>query len=386
VEPLRILFATPAHWPAVAFGGPVWMARSLTEGLVARGHTVDVLTTSLRAIREPPAQRWRTRRRDLGGVSVHELATPVRYRWMGITPTLPLALRRLGRPDLVHVFGFRDPVTTTTALWCRARGIPYVFEPLNMVKPQFRNLPLKRAFDRVLGDPVVRGARLIVANSEHEREQLLELGLDKDRLVVRPNGFPAPHSDRADVLRARIGLDRDAPLVLNVGRWSYKKGLDLLLEAIAGIPDAHVALVGFDDGDGTTAELERIRAHADLRYRVHLVPPFDRSQPRELYAEADVFVLPSRDESFGMVAAEAAAAGVASVVTDQCGVAELLRDRAALVVPVEVGAIRAAIEQLLGDPELRTRLGEGGRAVAAETSWNAVVEIQERHYRRALGA
>jgi glycosyltransferase involved in cell wall biosynthesis len=362
------------------------VARELTEGQVRRGHDVDVLTTSLRAIGEPPAERWRSRRRQLDGVRIQELATPVRYRWMGVTPTAPLALRALPRPDVAHVFGFRDVVTTTTAAWCRRRGIPYVFEPLNMVKPQFRNLPLKRAFDHVLGDRVIRGARLIVANSEHEREQLVELGLDARRIVVRPNGFPEPHSERSDVLRARLGLDAETPLVLNVGRWSFKKGLDLLLEAVAEIPQAHLALVGFDDGDGTRAVLERLRDRDGLRERVHLLPPLDERQPRELYAEADVFVLPSRDESFGMVAAEAAAAGVASVVTDHCGVAELLGERAALVVPVDVGAIRGAIDRLLRDRELRDRLGEGGRAVAAETSWEAVVALQETYYRQAMDA
>ncbi|MDQ3065567.1 MAG: glycosyltransferase family 1 protein, partial [Actinomycetota bacterium] len=69
-----------------------------------------------------------------------------------------------------------------------------------------------------------------------------------------------------------------------------------------------------------------------------------------------------------------------------CGVAELLRDRAALVVPVETVAIREAIGRLLADDELRARLGEGGRAVAAETSWEAVVEHQERLYRQAIDA
>jgi glycosyltransferase involved in cell wall biosynthesis len=381
---VRVLFASPTYWPAVAFGGPVRMARELTEGLLRRGHSVDVLTTTLEAIDRPPAARWRSETEEVEGVRVRRLATPLRYRWMGVTPTLPFALRRLPRPDVGHIFGFRDPVTTLTAGWCRRHRIPYVFEPLNMVKPQFRNVPLKRGFDRVLGNPVVRGAALVVANSEHERRQLVGLGVESDRVVVRPNGFPPPHRERSEVLRPRLGLDAGTPLVLNVGRWSFKKGLDLLLEAMAELPAAHAALVGFDDGDGTREWLEELRGRLGLRDRVQLLPPFGEEQPRALYAEADVFVLPSRDESFGLVAAEAAAAGVASVVTDQCGVADLLRDRAALVVPVDADSIRQAIERLLDDPALRSRLGEGGRAVAAETSWESVVALQEEYYRRAL--
>jgi glycosyltransferase involved in cell wall biosynthesis len=360
------------------------MARGLTEGLVAHGHAVDLVTTSLRAIGEPPAQRWRSQERDLGGVRVHELATPARYRWMGITPTLPLALRGLQRPDVAHVFGYRDVVTTLTAAWCRRNGVPYVFEPLDMVVPQFRNVPLKRAFDRVVGHPVIEGARLVVANSQRERRMLVAAGVDGAKLVVRPNGFPPPHADAADVLRRRIGIDRETPLVLNVGRISFKKGLDLLLEAMADVPGAHVAIVGPDDGDGTRERLEQLAARPELQGRVHLVPPLDEQQPRELYGEADVFVLPSRNESFGMVAAEAAAAGVASVVSTECGAAELLGD-AAVIVPPAVEPVREAIAGLLADPERRRRLGEAGRAVAASLSWDAVVGMQEELYARALG-
>ncbi len=382
---MRVLFATPAYWPAVAFGGPVWVARALTEGLAARGHRVDVVTTSLRSIGEPPAERVRTRTRTEAGVHVHELATPLRYRWMGITPSLPLVLRSLPRPDVVHVFGYRDVVTTLTAGWARARSIPYVFEPLDMYVRRYRNLPLKRSFDRLLGERVARGAALVLAVSELERVELIEAGLDPARVVVRPNGFPAPHTERGTILRARLGIGPEVPLVLNVGRISFKKGLDLLLEAVAGIPDVQLAIVGFDDGDGTYARLEALRARPELAGRVQLLPPFDDRQPRELYGEADVFVLPSRNESFGMVAAEAAAAGTPVVLTDRCGVAALLGERAAVIVPPEVAPLREAIQRVLADPALRDRLGAGGREVAREVSWESVVGEQERLYLRAMG-
>lgn len=381
---LRILFAAPVHWPAVAFGGPVRVARELTEGLAARGHRVDVLTTSLRAIGEPPSARLRTTVREQGGVAVHELATPLRYRWMGITPSLPLVLRSLPRPDVVHVFGYRDVVTTLTGLWAGARSIPYVFEPLDMYVRRYRNLPAKRLFDRLLGERVARGAALVLAVSELERAEVIQAGLDPARVVVRPNGFPAPHEERGAGLRLRLGLEPETPLVLNVGRLSFKKGLDLLLEAVAGLPGVHVAIVGPDDGDGTLARLERLRARPQLAGRVHLVPPLDDRQPREVYGEADVFVLPSRNESFGMVAAEAAAAGTPVVVTDRCGVAALLGERAALIVPPSAERLREAIARLLADPALRGRLGAAGRDVAREHSWEAVVAEQERLYRRAL--
>ena len=380
---MRIAFATPAYWPAVAFGGPVWVARELTEGLVARGHRVDVVTTSLRSVGEPPAARFRTCTRVESGVQVHELATPLRYRWMGVTPTLPLVLELLPRPDVVHVFGYRDPVTTLTAGWARARRIPYVFEPLDMYVRRYRTLAAKRVFDRSIGERVARGAALVLAVSELEREQVIAAGLDEARVVVRPNGFPEPHEERGTALRARLGLGDEVPLVLYVGRISFKKGLDMLLEAVAEIPQVHVAIVGPDDGDGTLPRLEALRGRLRLNGRVHLLPPFDDQQPRQLYGEADVFVLPSRNESFGMVAAEAAAAGTPVVVTDQCGVAALL-EHAAVVVPPHAERIREGIVRLLADPGLRAQLASAGREVARTFSWPAIVAEQERLYRTAM--
>jgi glycosyltransferase involved in cell wall biosynthesis len=104
----------------------------------------------------------------------------------------------------------------------------------------------------------------------------------------------------------------------------------------------------------------------------------------ELYGDADVFVLASAHESFGMAAAEAAAAGRATVVTDRCGIAEMLRDGAGLVVPYDQVALGSAIARLIGDAGLRRRLGDGARAVAAQWSWPRVVELQETIYRQAL--
>lgn len=379
---MRVLFVSPAYWPATSFGGPTRVAKELTERLARAGHEVEVLTTTLRAIGEPPASRFRTRTEQSAGVRVRYLATPARYRWMGITPTLPLAWPWRRRPDVVHVFGYRDVVTTSTAAWARALRIPYVFEPLDMFVPRYRNVPLKRLFDRVLGLPVAHGAAVVIACSEHERGQLREAGLE--RIEVRPNGFPEPEHPlpRPGLVRRRLGLSSDVPLVLSVGRLSFKKGLDLLVEAAAGLNGVHVAIVGPDDGDGTRQFLETRRRDLGLEDRVHLLGPLEISRPGDVYGDGDVFVLPSRNENFGIVAAEAAACGVPVVVTDQCGVAEFL-DGAALTVDVDAAQIGTALAQVLSDAELRRTLADAGPAVARTLSWDSLVQRQLELYELA---
>ena len=382
-RPLRILFAAPAYWPATAFGGPIDVMRELASGLVAASHRVDVLTTTIESIGARASPRGRVD--DVDGARVRYLGAPLRYRWMGMTPGLPAALLRTPRPDVVHVFGFRDPLGTAVAAWCIARRIPFVFEGLGMFQPKLRKVALKRVLDATLFAHVPRRAAAIVAASHREEGEYVAAGLSVDRLVIRPNGFPAPHArPRTGALRRRAGLGLEVPLVLSVGRIAAGKGLDMLVEAVAAIDGAHLAVVGPDDGHGVAAELGRLAQRLGALDRVHLVGPLPREGVDAAYGDADVVVLASRHESFGMVAAEAASAGSPVVVTDRCGVAELLADGGALVVPYALEPLRAALSRVLADGELRRALGEGGRAVARRWSWARVVALQEQVYRDAL--
>jgi glycosyltransferase involved in cell wall biosynthesis len=350
----------------------VVVARELVRRLVARGHAVEVITTTIVDLHHRPSARSRIRVVD--GATVHYLGTPLRYRWMGITPTLPVALARLKRPDVVHVFGFRDPVTTTTAAWCRLARVPYVFEPLGMFRPRLRKVALKQALDSTLYRGVARGAAAVVVASERERDDALACGVPADKVHVRGNGFPAPEEQRLGSdpvgVRPRFGIPADAPLLLYVGRVAAGKGIDHLLAAVRELPDAHLVIAGPDDRHGVTTDAER----------VHTLPMTDEP-PRRLYPQADVLVLASEGESFGMVAAEAAAAGTPVIVSDRCGIAGFFEDGEALVVPYEREAVVDAIRRVLSDGALREQLARGGPAAARRMSWDTVTDVQERIYR-----
>src|SRR5690242_7135608 len=204
---VRILFAAPAWAPSRAFGGPVVAAGELVRRLVARGHAVDVLTTTIVDLHSRPSPRSRAGLVD--GATVHYLGTPLRYRWMGIPPMLPVALARLKRPDVVHVFGFRDPVTTGTAAWCRLARVPYVFEPLGMFQPRLRKVALKRTLDSTLYRGVARGAAAVVVASERERDAVVACGVPVEMVRVRGNGFPDPGELATDGhrdLRRQLGI------------------------------------------------------------------------------------------------------------------------------------------------------------------------------------
>lgn len=363
------------------------MMRALAAGLVRSCHSVDVVTTSLTTVRGPRSQRTQTREHE--GSTIRYAATPISYRWMGITPTLPALLERMPRPDVVHIFGFRDPVGTTVAAWCRVRGIPYVFEALGMFQPKLRKVGLKRGLDATLFRHVTAGATTVVAASQRERHEYVTGGIADTKVAVRPNGFPLVSTGQASTtgsLRAQIGAGPGTPVVLSVGRVAAGKGLELLVDSIVSLPGVHLVIVGPDDGHGTSRELRARCAQRNITERVHLLGPVARQGIDSLYDEADVLALASRHENFGMVAAEAAARGSAVLVTDRCGIADLLGDQAALVVPYSPVAVRDGLARLVSDASLRARLGDAAAEVARQWSWERVVTLQEDIYLRALAA
>lgn len=387
--PLRILLASPAYWPARAFGGPVVVARELVARLVERGHTVDVVTTTLVDLEHRPGAG--SSRAVVDGATVRYVGTPLHYRWMGITPTLPAELHRLGRharPDVAHVFGFRDPVTTVAAAWCRRRSVSYVFEPLGMFRPRLRKVRLKGALDASLYRGVAAGAALVIAASARERDDIVACGVPGDRVRVRGNGFPEPPDPSAPLardLRGELGIAADAPIVLYVGRIAAGKGIEHLLAAARALPDLQVVLAGPDDRHGVTGLVQAAQAEAATAGRVHLLPQSE-APPTDLYRQATVFVLASAGESFGMVAAEAAAAGTPVVVSDRCGIAGFFRAGEALVVAETDEAVVGAVREVLEDPGLRARLARGGVEAARRQSWDHVTDVQEELYRGAIAS
>jgi len=98
------------------------------------------------------------------------------------------------------------------------------------------------------------------------------------------------------------------------------------------------------------------------------------------YRDADVFVLPSQNENFGNTAAEAVAAGTPVIVTEQCGIAPLLADEAGLVVRHDTAALARALERILSEAELRSRLAAGCAAVTARLGWDEPVRDMEALY------
>jgi glycosyltransferase involved in cell wall biosynthesis len=273
-----------------------------------------------------------------------------RKPWLALLLPLLLAsfvrAARRADADLIHAHWL-------PAGWVAARtGRPYVVQVWGTDMELARRAPALAR--RVLG-----GARLVIAASNELAESARELGARDVRII--PSGVDLP---------AEIGDEAHPPELLYAGRLSAEKGVLELVEAAEGLP-----LVIAGDGP--------------LRERVPGARGFvPHDELQRLYDRAAVVVCPSRREGFGVACLEAMAHGRPVVATRVGGLRDLVVDgkTGLLVPPRDVQALRAALERLLADPELRRRLGAAGRTRAAERfSWASATDATLAAYAAAAG-
>jgi glycosyltransferase involved in cell wall biosynthesis len=397
---MRILNITETYAPFFEFGGPPVKVHALAQRLAElEGHQVSVLTADwglekrlpslpaeIRAERSPFG--WRLTEGAVQSIYLHSW---LRYRTLTWNPAIKRYCRaRLGHFDVVHIFGLYDLFGPAVADFCREKKIPYVVEPIGMFVPIVRNLWLKRLYHRLWGKRLLAGASAVVATSEQEVAELSAGGVPREKIVMRPNGVTIPDLWPArGTFRAQHGISRDAKLLLFLGRLSTKKSPDLLLAAFARLPaepggqPRHLVFAGPDEG-ALQSKLGQMAAELDVASRVHFVGALFDEAKWSAYRDADVFVLPSQNENFGNTAAESVAAGTPVIVTEQCGIAPFLRNRAGIVIKHDVSELTEALASLLTDEVLHRRLGAGCPAVAAELSWDGPVRQMQDLYGRLI--
>ena len=343
-------------------GGLPAVVRQLTGELAARGHAVAVVADDVPAGAAPPA-----------GVTVTALP-PGRAGLAG----------RVAAADVVHLHGVWDRVLYRAAAAARRAGVPYVVTPHGMLdrwclaqKKWKKRVALALGYRAMLD----RAAVLHLLNRD-EAAALEPLGLTAPTRVV-PNGLDLAAVDPlppAAEFRAAWPAVGDAPFVLFLSRLHPKKGLDILADALARLaparPDVRLVVAGPDGG--ARVDFERRVAAAGLADRVVLTGPLYGRAKWAALAAASVFCLPSRQEGFSVAILEALAARVPVVVSAECHFPEVSEAGAGEVVPLDAGAVAAALGRVLDTPGDR---GLSGRKLVEERYTTARVgDLLEQLY------
>jgi glycosyltransferase involved in cell wall biosynthesis len=267
----------------------------------------------------------------------------------------------------------------------RVRGVPYVISPRGVLVRELlrrKSYWVKTFWLRAFDARSLAGAARIHVTSDTELRELSAFGLRIAATILAPNGVDTP-----PVLAADGGmLELSEPYGLFLGRISWKKGLDRALRALVHT-QARLLIVGGDD-EGLQPALEREALQLGVTERIEFLGQRDGAQKWQLLRNARFLILPSYNENFGNVVAEAMAVRCPVIVTPEVGAAEIVRRAGAgIVAEGDAATLGAAMERLWTRGEDREQFGfAGAEYVREHLSWDAIARVFAQEYAEILRA
>lgn len=259
--------------------------------------------------------------------------------------------------DVFHVHVGTGRENFEGARTARAAGVPAIVQTLHL--PWLIRNHRKRSAMLTALEPVDR----VITVSQRQRATYERAGAPAQRMVTVPNGVPArPTAPGRAAARRLLDIAPGRPVVMTLGRLTVMKGhrhlLDALPQLLRQVPDVVVVVIG--DGHLRLALADRAE-QLGVAHAVRLIG--HRADARGLLDAADVFVLPSRHEGMPLAVLEAMDAGLPIVGTSVIGTSEAVEDGVSglLVPPQDPAALAEALGALLGEPEVRHRMGTAGR-------------------------
>jgi len=316
----------------------------MSRELAARGHLCSVLTLDLGITEQL--------RKDLSHSTL--IVLPCLWsRFYLPSPKINLISEAIQNADVIHLMGHWTIINAIAYFFIRKFHKKYVVCPAGALPIFGRSRIIKKTYNFFVGAQLIRNANAHIAIAISELAQYKEYGVSPAQVSLVPNGI-TPIKPNPAVLNIRDQLKiSNSPFILFVGRLNLIKGPDLLIEAFSLLkdqfPNHQLVLAGPDEGLKASLSL-RIRA-LGIENRVHFVGYVGGTSKSELLIQADLMVIPSRQEAMSIVVLEAGLANTPVVLTDQCGLNELQEINAATVVKVSVLDIANGIQTSLTNRE-----------------------------------
>jgi glycosyltransferase involved in cell wall biosynthesis len=386
MKPLHIAHIAPYYYPSV--GGVEYTVQHLAESLSARGHQVDVLTT-LRS--NQPHKRPLMRSIDrLNGANVYRYPS-----WMSVghMSFFPGIWRRLAREhyEIVHMHALRHPHTLIGLLSALRHRSAAVLQGHSHF---IAGLPVKnliyKCFDALVFPTCYRKLAAVVALTRSEKEGFIQRRIRPSQIEVIPNAVREPffHPQDPSSFQEKHRLD-GKKVLLFLGRIVPDKRVDLIIRALPDVVNQVPSAVFVAAGPQQENCRRYIRLASDLGVgdRVRFVGELDEDEKRQALTAADVFVLASDYEAFGLGIAEAMAAGKPVIATRTPGPMEIVRNGTTglLVDRNSPAAIAEKAILLLQHIGFARALGEAGRRHALEkfSPQKVILQVEHLYYRLA---
>ena len=366
-------------------GGAETVVKAYSEGLLAKGHKVEVVTTDLYT--ETPFVKKKMPS-EVGGVPVsrHSAFTVSGEAHYVLAPGMVKSFLSK-KADIIHTHSYG--YFQNHAGWIREKlqSTPWVitphFHPSWSMWGGAKRRTLRDFYDSKIGKSTMESADLITCVSKHERDMLIsEIGIDHNNIKIIYNGIH--WDDWQEVPDPNIFRDKYPEItdkfVLFAGRLATNKGLSDLIKAMSLLDSNNFDLVLMGADMGLSNDLKK--EAKSMNVRAHIIGHVDDILYRSALSAAEVMVLPSEYEAFGIVLLEAAAAETPVIGTRVGGIPEAMSDgeNGFLVDYKNPNMLAERLSELLADENLCKRMGENGREFSSDFSWSSIVNQIESEY------
>ncbi|MEM9732243.1 MAG: glycosyltransferase [Pseudomonadota bacterium] len=386
-KPIRILICSPYYWPATRYGGPVQSIHGLAKALVALGHTVRVFTTNMDGAERLPYSDGAEVERD--GVNVRYFAVD-RFARLFYAPGMKAAAAQtLEITDIVHLNGAYLWPMPMMAKQAQRHGLPYLYSPRGMLLPDLiegRSKWVKKAWITAFERSLIAKAAALHATAEAEAQGLTKLFPGAPGTYTIGNGVVAPGLSENFNTLPFWPANSTGRRIAFLGRLDWMKGVDLLLDTVANLPDAQLSIAG-PDYDGIKAQLAMQAQDLGISHRVRFLGKLDGEKKWQFLNSADCVVIPSQHESFGMTLVEAMAVGTPVVTSASVGASAVLAQvDAQSIVQRNAHEFAERVGHLLDNHDERAAIGRAAKAhVEQNHSWASIASHFVSVYETCIG-
>jgi glycosyltransferase involved in cell wall biosynthesis len=333
---MKILHVISSFPPTYQYGGAPIAAFNLCRELAKRKNSVTVFTTDAFA----PCYRLPLDHNPtfMEGIEIYRfknISNYLCYKNCPIAPGILQAIKQnLHEYDIVHLHEYVSIHAAITNKQCKALSIPYVLQPHGSITSQ-TSLSYKDLYSYLIGRNIIKESDKIIANTILERNKLNSLRIEDNRIAVIPNLVDLIRGRRIGngSFREKYMISPKEKIILFVGRIHRIKGLSLLIEAFYELLNynSNIRLVIVGPDNGYLNQLKNLIQKLSISDKILISGPLYGDDKAEAYQDADLFVLPSTYESFGIVALEAALFGLPVIITNRCGISDYLSDIAYII-------------------------------------------------------
>ncbi|MFQ4140596.1 hormogonium polysaccharide biosynthesis glycosyltransferase HpsP [Chlorogloeopsis sp. ULAP02] len=390
---MRILQIVPSI--SLIYGGPSQMILGLAPALAREGVEVTILTTNSNGDRGQKSLDvpLNTPIKQDGYEIIYFRSAPFR-RYKFSLDLLKWLNFHAHKFDLAHIHALFSPVSSVAAAICRHRKLPYILRPLGTLDPADlrKKRQLKKFYALILEGKNIAGAAAMHFTSIQEAKISERFGVATHDLVI-PLGVIPPNEEgeRVNMVRSQFAIPANVPLVLFMSRIDPKKGLNLLIPALEKLLAAglnfHFVLAGTNPQDPDYEEKIKSQIYNScLRSHTTITGFVTGELKSALLQAADIFVLPSYYENFGIAVAEAMAAGTPVIISDQVHICqEVHESESGWVSKLEVSALTELLRIALQNPCERQRRGLRAKEYALQHySWDAIARQMIEAYKNIL--